>query len=160
MKSTDISKRQMTLWRKSQVVAYDADGYVAGYGLPAHWPVVAFDLGCVYYRGKVPHSAAWDFVIGDNACTYRVRSKSLARALRAQAEEWKNRHSGAKFHARLLAAAEEVRPGFVPRDGLLYGSDGEGQFYMYDARTSPDTLVFTLDERGYLHSLDGTQLNA
>lgn len=160
MKSTDISKRQMTLWRKSQVAAYDADGYVAGYGLPTHWSVVAFDLGCVYYCGKALRTAAWDFVIGDNACTYRVWSKSLARVLRAQAVEWKRRHSGVKFHARLLAAAEEVRPGFVPCDGLLYGSDGKGRFYMHDTRADRETLVFTLDERGYLHSSDGTQLNA
>lgn len=155
-----ISSRQMAAWNKSRVDYYNNEGYLEGHGLHATWDITAFGLGCVYYIGKIRGAKAWEFRIGDHAGTFRVWSNSLAKALREQAETWKKKHSGPEFTRRLLAAAEEVRPGFIRSAGLLYGSNGQGEFYMHDERKGREVIVLSLDPRGYLYDSDGNQLKA
>lgn len=160
MDINSISDRQMAAWNKSRVEHYDIDGCLDGYSLGRDWDLYAFHLGCVYYLGKVRRAKAWEFRIGDFAGTFVIWSNSLAKALRGQAEAWKKKHSGPEFEKRLLAAAEEVRPDFIRAAGLLYGSNGQGEFYMHDDRKGREVIVLHLDPRGYLYDSEGNQLKA
>lgn len=155
-----ISDRQMAAWNNSRVDYYNNEGYLEGHGLPVNWDITAFGLGCVYYIGKIKGAKAWEFRIGDHAGTFIVWSNSLAKALREQATAWQKKHSGPEFQERLLAAAKEVRPDFVRAAGLLYGSNGQDEYFMHDDRKDREVIILHIDPRGYLYSADGKKLKA